>query len=59
MKRLNQELLNKIAKRENKPTLKETLYRNRGKVQICKDYKPCVSRAIKVKKSRLTTTSNL
>jgi len=52
MKKLNQELLNKIQKREGKPTLKEVLYRNRGKVEICKDYKPSVSRTIKIKGKR-------
>ncbi len=49
MKKLNQELLNKIQKREGKPTLKEVLYRNRAKVEVCKAHKPSVSRAIKVK----------
>ncbi len=49
MKKSTLELLNKIEKRENKPTLKEVLYRNRAKVQVCKDYKPSVSRTIKIK----------
>ncbi len=49
MKKSTLELLNKIEKRENKPTLKEVLYRNRAKVQVCKDHKPSVSRTIKIK----------
>jgi len=52
MKKCNLDLLNKIAKRETKPTLKETLYRNRAKVQVCKEHNPSASRAIRVKGSK-------
>ncbi len=52
MKKSTQNLLEKIAKRENKPSLKETLYRNRGKVTVCKDHKPSNTKHIKVKGSK-------